>query len=106
MDPHDIDFSVTEEETVECVAGRLIAASYLPSISGGKATWILETNSAPLAVIAQQWPQPRFLVEPGRRIGADVGSGDLYFRYWCQVDPDLVYECLRDGKALPDMFGR
>jgi len=63
----------------------------------------------PLAVVAQQWAAPRWLVAPElpvatlRRPG---GRPDLEVLYWCQVDPDRVYECLAAGAPLPDRHGR
>jgi hypothetical protein len=105
--PHEIQFSIDPHESLESVTGRLLEAGYLPGIAGGKATWILESGTHALAVIAQQWPYPCFLVSPSVPAVScirDKGGWHLHFRYWCQADPALVFRCLRDGKPLPSKY--
>lgn len=58
----------------------------------------------PLAVVAQQWDAPRFLVDASRPISSFAADGrgvSLMFRYWKQHDPDHVYEELAAGR-LPE----
>src|SRR5262249_7279956 len=103
--PHELKLSVGDN-TLRDVVRELLGKGYLASIAGGRATWILEA-SRPLAVLAQQWEQPRFLVDPEAAIGKYISRDrppDLRLRYWCQVDPDKVFECLRDGRPLPDRY--
>ena len=105
--PHELKLPVHKDESIQSVITRIVSANYLASISGGRATWIVETGSRPLAVVAQQWPRARFLVEPEQDVTSAVnrsGGCHLYFKYWCQADPNLVYECLRDGKPLPSRY--
>ena len=104
--PHELKLAV-QDETLRDVVSELLRKGYLASIAGGKATWILQA-SRPLAVLAQQWEQPRFLVDAEAAVGRYISRGqrpDLRLRYWCQADPDRVFECLRDGRPLPDRYG-
>jgi hypothetical protein len=87
---------------------KILRKGYLAKIAGGRATWIVEGRQ-PAAVLAQQWSQPRWLVDadvPVNAVRRKTGRADFEIRYWCQVDPGLVYACLRDGKPLPDPYGR
>jgi len=106
--PHELALSLPRESTLRQAAAQLLDVRYLASISGGKATWFLE-GKRPLFVFAQQWTQPRFLLPPDSRVASFMlpdGKPHLQFRYWCQVDPDRVFDCLKDGKPLPDKYGR
>ena len=101
--PHELKLGVWDD-TLRDVVNELLRKRYLASIEGGRATWILEA-SRPLAVLAQQWERPRFLVDAEAAVGKYISRGqppELRLRYWCQTDPDKVFECLRDGRALPD----
>lgn len=90
----------------------MFGTGYLAAIAGGRATWILETGAQtarPLAVLAQQWWHPRFLVEPDAAAATYIqrdAAPHLYLRYWCQVDPARVFGCLQRGEPLPDRYGR
>jgi hypothetical protein len=107
--PHENLIEIADKQ-VNTVAESIIAMNYLPCISGGKATWILRTdpNGAPLAVIAQQWSQPKLLSLAQQTISPDLETGELqvYVEYYCQVEPELVYDALQDGRPLPDRYGR
>jgi hypothetical protein len=105
--PHELRFKVDEGDPLSKVVAGLLEMQYLPGISGGKATWILR-GKQPLAVFAQQRATPRYLVAPETTVTSYIGASDkcdLEFLYWCQVDPDLVYECIHTGKELPDKHG-
>jgi hypothetical protein len=109
--PHELGLA-TREESLRSLAARLSRQSYLASIARGRATWILETHrkgGRALAVFAQQWSQPRFLVDPELPVVSYIEHGatpHLYFRYWCQVEPERVFACLQRGEPLPDIYGR
>jgi hypothetical protein len=103
--PHELNISVPRDVSARQVAERF--GGYLPSIQGGKATWILE-GRRPLAVFAQQWSEPQFLVAPELLFVSLVdldATPHLQFRYWCQVDPERVFHCLRQGRPLPNRYG-
>jgi len=109
--PRELALTV-RDESLRSFTARLVDASYLASVAGGRATWIIQTDSRaghPLGVLAQQWSQPRFLVAADSPV-IDYIERDapphLYFRYWCQVDPERVFACLQCGEPLPDRYGR
>ncbi|RBM17052.1 hypothetical protein [Streptomyces sp. PT12] len=98
--PHDETFDVPPETPLAEVVAGLRARHFLASIAGGMATWILESDR-PLGVVAQQWDEPRFLVDaslPIASFAAEGGGVSLLFRYWKQRDPDHVYEELAAGR--------
>ena len=106
--PHELSLSLPLDASLGHVTDQIIRRSYLASIAGGRATWILEARR-PLAVFAQQWSQPRFLLSPDVRLTSIVdlaATPHLQFRYWCQVDPNIVFGCLQHEQPLPDMYGR
>jgi hypothetical protein len=94
----------TVAEIVERIRGARPA--YLASISGGKATWIIETGR-PIAVVAQQWDAPRWLVPPDTPVWSTVARSarpHVQARYWLQVDPERVLHALQTGSPLPDRY--
>ena len=103
--PHEWLMPTRAGATVADVVTGIATARYLASIIGGKATWIIQTDR-PIAVVAQQWTEPRYLVSPDVPISEVVadspGRPHLEARYWCQVDPARVYDCIRNGEPLPD----
>ena len=106
--PHEIKIKDENDESIETTLEKILATRYLPSIQGGKATWILVGKSS-LAVIAEQWSKPHFFVEPGAHTKSLIeftNKCQLEFRYWCLVEPNEVAECIEQGKPLPDMYGR
>ncbi|HMF45084.1 MAG TPA: hypothetical protein VKE29_00290 [Candidatus Udaeobacter sp.] len=109
--PHELVLPL-RDESLRSFASRLLGESYLASIASGRATWILQTDrqaGRSLAVVAQQWSQPRFLVDPESPVSSYIqrdSTPHLYFRYWCQVDPERVARCLQHGEPLPDKYGR
>lgn len=105
--PHEIKLPVEESASVAHVIVKVTSTSYLPNISGGRATWIVEAGSQPIAVLAQQWSEPRYLVHAAQPIDQLVGNAarcHIYFKYWCQADPDAVLECLKNGNPLPNKY--
>ena len=98
---HAVSISVHEDISIEDL---LIKASHkctLPTISGGKATWLAYLDAEPkqyLGVIAQQWKSPRVLssVTVGSIFPAQ--GAKLVFRYLCQSDPNQVFEALANNK--------
>lgn len=105
--PHELKLTPRVNESLDSLVTRIIQSKYLASIVGGKATWILKSGERALAVVAQQWPAPSFLVpaEVAARSYLSGGECDLEFIYWCQVDPGRVFDCLDNGKPLPDRHG-
>jgi hypothetical protein len=105
--PHEWRFSVHPETTLGELVRMVVADHYLASIAGGLATWTVETGrgrGGSLAVVAEQWQDPRFVVDPGLRTTAvpaayDPAHGrvDLHVQYHAQRDPDAVLTALSPG---------
>jgi hypothetical protein len=96
--------TVQPDATIRTMLELATAEAYLPSISGGKATWVVESAAAgagvafvPIALCAQQWAEPVFLVASDSSVAALFGSATprLYFRYRCQEDPSAVLAEIR-----------
>jgi hypothetical protein len=83
----------------------------LPSISGDKATWIVKAggrDGKPIAVVAQQWGEPRLLA-PGTTTAQSIFGEHkltLFFRYWCQANSDRVFNALISNSPLPSPYDR
>lgn len=81
------------------------SACRLAGIAGGNATWIVEAGGyggKPIAVVAQQWEEPRLLVpEPTtvEDLFADHKT-KIFFKYWCQANPDAVFNALASNSPL------
>jgi hypothetical protein len=98
--PHARSIDVPPETPLSDVVAGLLERRFLAMIAGGRATWILVADR-PLAVVAQQWDEPRFLVDasgPISSFGDDGGRVSLMFRYWMQHDPDHVFAELAAGR--------
>jgi hypothetical protein len=65
--PHTRRFAVAAGASLAEAISEIVVAGYLAPIAGGKATWIVETGK-PVAVVAQQWKSPKFLVGPATRV--------------------------------------
>ncbi len=106
--PHAIDISVPSDATVADVLERHLPEDFLPAIDGDKATWVLgvvvpgdeeRKPTEALAVIAQQWDEPAFLVAPHTRLSGRVAA--LHFRYWGQAAPGEVLQRLLANTPMP-----
>jgi len=105
---HEKRIKTESDETIESVLEKILGTHYLPSILGGKATWIVVGKSH-LAVVAQQWSKPHYLVDPTTLIENLIELKDghhLEFMYWCQVEPQKVVASIEQGKPLLDRYGR
>jgi hypothetical protein len=101
-----IDASITVVELL--TAAQRVCP--LAGIIGGRATWIADAGGegvAPFAVLAEQWREPKLLVPAATTAAALIADPPrvLYFRYWCQADPDTVFTALRTGAPLPSRYG-
>ena len=95
-DPTLLEFTINEDSPAQDVIRRAADPGWLATIVGGKATWSV-VSDGPLAVVAQQWSEPRYLpfledkwVKAVRRDGALR----LHFNYHAQLSPDDVYRML------------
>ena len=94
--PHARTLELPDDMTHENLVRRVVEAVRLPSIIGGNASWCV-SSGIPLAVIAQQWDEPKLLhFIPPKYAELDV-SGDtikLHFSYFAQQDPNVVFDVL------------
>ena|SRR5579871_3158736 len=107
--PHAKRFPFQAKDTLAQALSAILEAGYLANIAGGKATWIVKAAGKAVAVVAQQWKTPKFLIDPKTIVTESTppeAPRALFFRYWSQIDPAVVFECLRLGRPLPDMYGR
>lgn len=95
---HAERIEVPDEATLAEVVDQLVARPFLAFIAGGRATWILEVDGKAVAVVAQQWDEPRYLIDGSRTIRSFGEGASLMFKYWKQNDPDEVFEELAAGR--------
>lgn len=94
--PHRLEFGVPSDQSILHVLRHVSQLNYLPSIVGGKATWSA-VSGFPLAVVAQQWREPKPLCASSIAMPElDSRSDGLYvhFNYHSQTDPDIVFGVL------------
>jgi hypothetical protein len=96
--PHAKAMTVPDDIPLDELA-RIVQKDYIPmNIAGGKATWSLVATE-PLAVLAQQWRDPKLVWQFHLDLAAlkgEDGSVRLHVNYHVQVDPDIVLEVLRE----------
>jgi hypothetical protein len=101
--PHRYRLDLPEGASIASVVEAVLRAPYLPSILGGRATWVLsagpEMSGEPVAVAAFQWSAPRYLVDPAGEFTATA----LHCHYWAQHKPDAVYEAVRHPTETPSV---
>jgi hypothetical protein len=94
--PHGRRFWFFGSPSLERILKKISRSGYLPSIAGGQATWSV-TSNVPVAVIAEQWAEPRMIsLRPDdlKRLDQEQGILKLRFDYHAQLDPDSVYRNL------------
>ncbi|MFG2907762.1 hypothetical protein ACGF13_22195 [Kitasatospora sp. NPDC048286] len=88
-------------DTPAALAALGLPRPRLPLIGGGRATWVVRgADGSPLAVLAQQWPQPRPLPAgrgPLEHLAGADGAVRLHLEYRRQTDPVAEYERLLPG---------
>ena len=94
--PHVKVFAFADGTTLQDALIQIQAARYLPSISGGEATWSVASNR-PIAVVSPQWARPKMLVQLSEELQElewQDGTLRLHFNYHAQIDPEWVYRVL------------
>ena len=95
--PHAREIDLPANMTVAEIISHVCRNAKLAQISGGKATWALSSN-VPLAVVAQQWAEPKPIALQWRKLNElDVAGNTvrLHFSYFAQQEPDVVYAVLQ-----------
>lgn len=97
-----LDPAVTLRALFEMIQGM----GYLPSISGGKSTWIIFSSGKQIGILAQQWSETKLLIPAESTLSQYFGDTEprLLFRYWCQADPDHVFSQIETGNESPSRF--
>ena len=96
--PHKKLTSISQKATLEELTKTIIRSKYLPTIQGGKATWVLKFGNKPVAVIAQEWREAKFLVDKDIFICEFTNaeqSIDFYLSYLVQKNPTEIFDSLR-----------
>lgn len=94
--PHSQRLACPPGCTADQLVRHVMTAARLPSIIGGAATWCLSSRK-PVAVLAQQWAEPRVLgLMPLKfaDLDADETTVRLHFSYFAQQDPQVVFDVL------------
>jgi hypothetical protein len=92
--PNSESLSVPDGIDLREIVQGISKSGYLPEISGGRATWSVTSNVL-VAIVAQQWQEPRMLeLDPSRFDELDCRDGvlRLNFNYHAQIDPNTVYK--------------
>jgi len=93
--------------TLRTVLEAIQAMHYLPSISGDEATWIICASGQPIGVLAQEWEAPKLVVPIESPVTQFFGEDEpilLFFRYWCQTDPHVVFSRIAAGEVLGSRY--
>ena len=99
--PNAREFEVEQNSTLADFCDLIIKNYYLPSIWGGEATWVLTFQNQPIAVLAQQWGSPKYLVDSSETVSSymnrliDPPHYHFWFDYKCQKDPEKIYRNLK-----------
>lgn len=91
---HCIEFDIDSSDTISDLLKKVGEISYLATIQGGKATWVISNKKTEIAVIAQQSSSPRFLLDEKtsiRDFNLEGCSIRFHFKYYVQKDPEIVY---------------
>ncbi|MEZ0066560.1 hypothetical protein ABIA32_002572 [Streptacidiphilus sp. MAP12-20] len=100
--PHEDARDLPAEMSVREAVDSVVKGGYLARIAGGKASWILTSAGAAIAVVAQQWKEPRLLTPVASTLASlptDDGVVRWHFVYLAQRDPVAVFEGLRSSRA-------
>jgi hypothetical protein len=98
--PHERVFSFPDSLSPLQVISRIVGDGYLAKIAGGEATWSA-VSGVPLAVVAQQWSEPRGVTWWELTLSELEQRGGMYrihFNYHVQRDPELVLQILKELK--------
>jgi hypothetical protein len=104
--PHEKRFSIPVKaalsELYEAVSGQ----DYLARIAGGDATWVLKIGTENIAVLAQQWRRPMFLLPSTtavRQFADETRVCEVHIEYHTQKNPVEIAKSLvpQETRKLP-----
>ncbi|MFZ6659003.1 hypothetical protein [Undibacterium sp. TJN19] len=92
---HAENIAVPVDMSLASLLEQIRKRHFLPSISGGKATWMIESSGhqvKTIGVLAQQWQDPCLMIDSSIDVGRHFSGQqpNLFFRYRCQIDPEAV----------------
>jgi hypothetical protein len=92
--PHARSLKLVGETPLALVL-EVLKQNYLPSISGGKATWVVSSHK-PFAVCAQGWSKPKLVGLPPdiTELATKDRVTRLHFSYIGQIEPEIVFDVL------------
>ncbi|WP_243349731.1 hypothetical protein [Parabacteroides sp. FAFU027] len=92
---HKTIFELKRDTTLAKLLQKIKNKGYLAQIQGGKATWLVINLKKEIAVVAQQWRDPKYLSINGDTKLSELEKGNgqirIHFRYLTQQDPDIIY---------------
>lgn len=91
--PHSTELSVSPDVTPIEICREIQRQSYLASIIGGQATWVVFADKNAIGVIAQQWEHPKALLNSI----AITDKTHIFCDYFTQQDPDTVFARYRNA---------
>lgn len=97
IDCHEIPYEISNDTTLINLLEDILKSNYLAHIYGGKATWVFKYNNELLAVVAQEWDEPKLLTAHDVKIVDLIGNSKksvLHFEYLAQANPDQVFNNL------------
>jgi hypothetical protein len=109
FESHESSIVLSDSLSVEAAIAEIRSNGYLPTIAGGKATWLIEstgTGKRCIGVLAQQWVVPRLFIPASTSLKSHFGMAEpsFSFIYWCQANPATVYSAVKSGGALPAKY--
>jgi hypothetical protein len=99
MDSHERRFTAPDFMTPRQLFQLAETVRYLPTIAGGKATWSVWAGRGPLAILAQEWDEPKFIAPADKSLDADPLR--VHFSYHAQKPPMGVYTEVMQGGHQP-----
>lgn len=104
IDSHEKTIELNQSLELSDFIEKIINLRYLPYISGGKATWVLEHKNRPLAVIGLMDYGPKFINVKTKLLVNNLELTELLkddlekkvgFGYYAQEDYNRVYKKLK-----------
>lgn len=91
--PHHREIAIADGTDLQAVVKAILHSRYLAAIGGGKATWTVVSH-IPVAIVAQQWAEPKMLMPIPSLSSLNFSDNvlSIHFNYRTQQDPDVVYE--------------
>lgn len=101
---HAGNIAIPANTSLASLLEQIRAGNFLPSISGGKATWMIESSGSQfktIGVLAQQWQDPCMIIDAAENVTQHFAGrqANLFFRYRCQIDPGTVHAELQASYA-------